>query len=299
MDEERFAAISGILDQNANRSRIVFYFFVLINASLFLYALNAFVYNFPRERLKEYTSALICATEKPLSNHCRNLLSQVDVNIPPDGGSSHDIALERVKHNQNTYIDEIAMTRRFTFPIFGFSVDIDYFWLIGGLVGVLTLFVLAAALANEAELFRYLLQQNTKDAERTRMLLATQVLTSPADYKGDELRGVFPFIKNLMLISIIAMPILSSLFRLSYDLHLSDLLNQQASYSDVTAALIDDFVQRPWLSTASLLTQVMSIATEFWLLQMILMTLKAISDSYHSARLKVLQLESPVTTPPS
>jgi len=221
----------------------------------------------------------------------------VDIKIPTDKTPMQDIAIERIKHTQNSYIDEIAQTRKFTFPIFGFSVDGDYFWLTSALVGVLTLFVLASALANEAEMFSYLLTANSTVAERMRMVLATQVLTSPVDYKGEELRGIFPIIKNLMLISIIAMPVMSSLFRFLYDIRLIDVATSQETFVAAVGHLVDDFSERPVLSAVSTIIQLTSIATEVWLFIMILATLKAISVGYHDARLKVIELESAPKAP--
>jgi len=296
MEESKFNGIFEVLDKNSNRSRNVFYFFVLINIGGFLFSLNSFVYNFPRERLKEYTQTLKCPPDNP-PEHCLNNLSQVDIKIPTDKTPMQDIAIERIKHTQNSYIDEIAQTRKFTFPIFGFSVDGDYFWLTSALVGVLTLFVLASALANEAEMFSYLLTANSTVAERMRMVLATQVLTSPVDYKGEELRGIFPIIKNLMLISIIAMPVMSSLFRFLYDIRLIDVATSQETFVAAVGHLVDDFSERPVLSAVSTIIQLTSIATEVWLFIMILATLKAISVGYHDARLKVIELESAPKAP--
>jgi hypothetical protein len=291
MEEANFTALLQVLDSNSNRSRNVFYFFVLINIGAFLFSVNAYLYNIPHVRLTEYTNTLLqCARdekEKPLPQHCLNNLLQVDVNVPLDA-KWREVALERIKHNQNSYIDEIAQTRKFTFPIFGFTVDTDYFWLSAALVGMLTLFVLASTLANEAEIFKHLLDANAADPERIRMILATQVLTSPVDYRGVEQRGLFPFIKNLMLISVIAMPILTSLARISADMHLTDVVTSQTSLLEAWLNVVDDFTQRPVFSAIAAFVQITSTATEIWLFLLIVTTLKAISNEYHDRRLAII-----------
>src|SRR5262249_29458876 len=154
-----------------------YYFFALIYIAITLYAVNAFVFSIPRERLdlfhtfvtgcqaqvqeQETRSFSVPYDDRPeMTPHCASLalsLHNNDIDQKGRSGFLKEFNEAGAKHRQDTYLDEIAASRKFTFPLFGVNVDEDYFWLMNSLVGVIFYFVLISALSNEAELFGFMI----------------------------------------------------------------------------------------------------------------------------------------------
>ena len=224
-----FKILVDTLEKNSNRTRSIYYVFALIYISITLYVVNAFVYSFPRERMgliREFVTE--CQPQQPppspqQATDCGNLAKALDEKYPnksavpaktgaasdANAGASDsqtDFDSSGLKHRRDTYLDEIAASRKFTFPLFGVSVDQDYFWLMNSLIGVIIYFVLISALANEAELFCFMVDEVGNDRARLRIVLSSQVLSSPSDHHAKTPRS-YTLLKSVLLRSVLLLPI--------------------------------------------------------------------------------------------
>ena len=166
-----------------------------------------------------------------------------------------------LQHRRDTYLDEIAASRKFTFPLFGVSVDRGYFWLMNSLIGLVVYFVLLSALANEAHLFRFMVAAAGNNIARLQIVLASQVLSSPSDQEDDA--PVYTLVKRFLLQSVILLPIAMGLLWICDDFYLTNIVRghfSAASFVEAGTGIQDDFNYAPVLFIVGLIVQAASIA---------------------------------------
>jgi hypothetical protein len=257
-----FKLLIDTLEKASNRTRSVYYFFSIIYIAITLYAVNAFVFSISRARLDEFrTFVTNCQAQVTATPHCANLaLSLHNNDIDKKDKSEFLKAFDEAgaKHRQDTYLDEIAANRKFTFPLFGVNVDEDYFWLMNSLIGVIFYFVLISALGNEAELFGFMIDKAGQDEARIRLVLSSQVLSSPSDHHEQRLYRL----KTILLRSVLLLPIVTGLLWVCYNVHIFDVAQKHFSAESINVAwnsFRDDYESYPVFSIISLTVQANSI----------------------------------------
>ena len=193
-----FKILADTLEKSSNRTRSIYYVFAIIYVWLTLYAVNAFVFPIRHERMKEIRTYVTDCQQLPRDEDlCKDLAGGLDqkkgdaavIDLEKSPGFQRTFERSGLQHRRDTYLDEIAASRKFTFPLFGVSVDQDYFWLMNSLVGVIIYFVLIPALANEADLFGFMVAETGDDRMRLRIVLSSQVLSSPSDHHANTSRS--------------------------------------------------------------------------------------------------------------
>jgi hypothetical protein len=279
IEPDKFKLLLDALEKASTRTRSIYYFFAIVYISITLYAANAFVFSFPQARLDEFhTWVTLCQQPKRQEDpHCANLGKSLHstgtdarghmvVDRAISGRTIEEkadaIADAGAKHRQDTYLDEIASSRKFTFPLVGVSVDVDYFWLMNSLIGTILYFVLISALTNEAELFGYMVDKASEDETHMRLVLSSQVLSSSSDHIREHRRGFDIALKSVLLRSVLLLPIAIGILRLFYDFHLFDAAEKHFSIESLTQAwssVKDDYSNYPLLFIIVLAIQVSAI----------------------------------------
>ncbi|CCE05778.1 membrane hypothetical protein [Bradyrhizobium sp. STM 3843] len=287
-----FKTLLDTLEKSSNRTRSVYYVFAIIYISITLYAVNTFMFSFPDERLIRIRQFVAeCEDpqkQKQRDDHCIAIavgIQKQQVDLPPSSGFLEKFAQAEEQHRRDTYLDEIAASRKFTFPLFGVSVDRGYFWLMNSLIGVVIYFVLLSALANEAYLFGFMVAAAGSDIARLQLVLMTQMLSSPSDQDGNAPIS-YTLTKRFLLQSVILLPVAAGLMWICDDFYLTDILRahfSQVSFETAAAGIRDDFYKLPILFTVSLVVQAASIVIMLHGFRNIKVNLSRIHTDYQTA----------------
>ena len=296
--DDDFKILLDTLEKSSNRTRSVYYVFAIVYISITLFAVDAFMFPFPDERLNRIQFFVDeCQDPKMLQDaHCRNLATGFKLKkttLPTGSGHLSVFTHSGLQHRRNTYLDEIATSRKFTFPLFGVSVDRDYFWLMNSLIGLVVYFVLLSALANEAHLFRFMVAAAGNNNARLQIVLASQVLSSPSDQNEDApipYTLSYTLVKRFLLQSVILLPIAVGLLWICDDLYLTNIVREHfsaASFAEAGTGIQDDFNYGPVIFITGLIVQVASIAVMLHGFRKIKANLSEIHDDYQTGHNKL------------
>jgi len=161
-------------------------------------------------------------------------------------------------------------------PLFGVNVDIEFFWLVMSILGPLMYFILYSNISNEIEQFNYLADYSMSDAVHLRLILATQVLSSPVDYRVNKIIGFYLWFKALQFYTVLLIPILTSILWVLHVTHIKRVIGNPfyvESWQTAWSDFIDDISADGTLVTtdgrflvAGLIVQLVAIFAMIWIL---------------------------------
>jgi hypothetical protein len=292
---DEFKILVETLERNSSRTRAIYYVFAIIYVSITLYAVSAFIFSIPQERMTRIrTFVTDCQLRHKQDAHCEELSAALgkEMDLSTETDPVKDFDLTGLKHRRDTYLDEIATGRKFTFPLFGVSVDEDYFWLMNSMIGVIIYFVLISALANEADLFCFMIDESGDDRTRLQIVLSTQVLSSPSDHRANTPRS-YTLLKRILLRSVLLLPVAVGFLWILYSLHIIGIARECCSFQRLGVAwsrVVDDFSYLPVLSVVSELVQAAAIVIMLCGFHKILHILSDIQTHYTTGASKLYRI---------
>jgi hypothetical protein len=212
MSKEDFAAYFAALEKSSDRARSLIYIFTIVSITVLFYVINSFVYpsrQFTFELIKQIVE---CRYDTTTPNQiCTDLGPTFIKKLTAPPQLQKDMEKDWWQHQLNLFYDDSVSTRTFQFPFFGITADRDLVWMIFPFLGILQYYLIWLALARAKSLFCFLAEQNKSDPTRLRLILSTQLLTSPLNDQSSELSKVHQTVWKILAISVFFIPIVASL----------------------------------------------------------------------------------------
>jgi hypothetical protein len=208
MSKEDFAAYFAVLEKSSDRARSIIYAFVIVYITLLFYALNTLAYPTAQYLYNDFTKLVECweANQNCTAESHKEYVSHLKE--PPQLRTLEESFWQ---HQRQLLWDESLALRTYHVPIFGVGTDRDLVWITFPFLGIFGYYLIWLALARVKSLFCFLAEQNKSDPMRLRLILSTQLLTSPLNDESIELGKFHQTAWMTLATSVTLVPIFASL----------------------------------------------------------------------------------------
>jgi len=240
-----FKIVFDVLSKSSDRTRSVVYFTIVLNFSVFIALMSAWIFPISDQRVVSFERILDeCVSHRPTSateepgrrssaagseSDCTKLLEhsgylRAGILYKPDVPDVYknmktqqeyfsdkvlqEILLEHVKQR----VDFDVSVHRFRFPVFGIEIDIIYMWVVSSFVGLFSFVIIRACLRTENRNMYLTIRAAGSDRLLKELIESTQVLSPAMPPPAWVYEYIAEWPERIVIWCIRLMPILSQVF---------------------------------------------------------------------------------------